>query len=198
MYDFGFYLEHSVCFQAFLTERLSIQPINNIGNFNLILDEFKKTCKRQLTDIIDNNNHIVAFGIRFDKVCDIKLDSANSLLQYDKLGDHMYFDKATKNATAGMEGGTYIWRFGDEYRYVGETKNLKKRVSLYSDITKKLVDDDDRRTNRRVNAEICKTINEDRKSVTLYFYPTQNHHHDIEQYLLQFKSKSVFNLNEKV
>ena len=45
MYDFGFYLEHSVCFQTFLTERLSIQPINNIGDFNLILDEFKKTCK---------------------------------------------------------------------------------------------------------------------------------------------------------
>jgi hypothetical protein len=128
----------------------------------------------------------------------VELDNSNSLLQHDQLGDHMYFNDKTKNAANGRRGGTYIWRFGNEYKYVGETNNLQRRVSQYSDITQKMVEDDDRRTNRRVNAEICKTINEDRKSVTLYFYPTQNHHHDIEQYLLQFKSKSVFNLNEKV
>ena len=54
-------------------------------------------------------------------------------------------------------------------------------------------------TNRHMNAEICKAIN-DSETVTLYFYKTGNHHDDVELYLLKANETNKcqhFEFNEK-
>ena len=96
-----------------------------------------------------------------------------------------------------MTGGTYIWCFDDVVQYVGEADNLEKRIKDYSDISPYCVKNNQQTTNRHLNAEICKAILLGKK-VTMYFYPTEYHHDDVEQYLLRHDSdRKWFVLNKK-
>jgi len=205
MYDFGFYLEHSVFFRDYLQEEFANgKTINKLTDFNDIMTKFQGSTTFakyfQAIDVVpaQPTNYLIAFGIRFDKVCDVELDKTFPLVQDSKYDDHYRFTAATEAAANGKGVGVYIWRIGKQYRYVGETSSLKRRINQYSNITQTMVDKNYRPTNRRVNAAICNAINRESKEVSLYFYPTQNHRHDIEQYLLQFKSASIFDINDKV
>ena len=187
MYEFGFYWDHISGFKEYVAKEL---PLKNVEEFENLCRDFKASNKSMLNNIMESNKTIHAFGIELREVCCVDLAKGDPSAE-DKTNNrkHWFFSEDTMQSVASLEkAGTYIWRFGDEYRYVGETDNLRRRITQYSNITQKIVDGNSRSTNRKINSEICNAILHDKIKVRLYFYETAEHHKDIEQYLLQFRN----------
>ena len=198
MGDFGFYLEHSEVFRNYLKKQFGQgKKIEKFSDFCALVNEFtindRSVNEVRLSDEEEGRPVLIVFGVCFTKVCDVELDEEQG--GRDE-GRHYSFASDTIAATTEMhDGGAYIWCFNDIPKYIGGTCDLANRIKDYSKVKNGNIGQS---TNKRLNEMICAAIREG-KRVTLYFYPTAYHYHDIKQYLLrkdnERKGRTVFIAN---
>lgn len=185
---FAFLIQHSKKFQSDFA--LVLPQIKQMADIEQFAENYSTTTNVTNDGHLTDPNSLVLYDIEFNTVFNVDLlrdENNNIITRPDKKQKYDAFCSFLLNLRKSIPAkpGVYCWVFDNELVYLGETDNLKRRISRYSQAG------DSQSTNRKMNNAILNAI-KDGKKVRLFFYET-NHHEDVEFALLNYCFKPRYN-----